>query len=259
MLHMRYKALSLLALAIAAPGVALSDAGSMARYSPGESSATRAAEAQASFSDAMVGAVQNARYEAGLGAVTEHQTLSTVAEMFARDMARRDYAADVSPEGVTLLDLVRQADRQTLYSAFGTTIAIVDAKTSAPDVLAAVMSDPANAQNVLRAGFDHVGIGAVEQDGRLYVVQLLARVEGQLTQPLPVNAKTAGNLQVDFADQRMTPVSWSVSDGAGTTLLRGSGQHIRDPQGQGVEGYLDLDVARGLDVYTLRGPYIRVN
>jgi hypothetical protein len=76
---------------------------------------------------------------------------------------------------------------------------------------------------------------------------------------LPVNAQAADSLQVDFADQRMTPVSWSVSDGAGTTLLRGSGQHIRDPQGQGVEGYLDLDVARGMDVYTLRGPYIRVN
>lgn len=259
MLQAKYRVLSLLVLAIAAPGVALSEPSSTARMSPGESSATTVSPEASKVSSLLLRAVTAERQGAGVSPLSEHQTLSLVAEMHARDMARRNYAADVSPEGLTLMDFVRQADRQTLYSSFGTAIAIVDAETSAADVLAALMSDPFNAENVLRPGFDHVGIGAVEQDGRLYVVQLFARVEGQLEQPLPVNAGAADSLRVDFAEPGMTPVSWSVSDGSGATLLRGSGERIRDPHGAGIEGYLDLDVAMGMDVYTLRGPYVRVN
>jgi hypothetical protein len=40
--------------------------------------------------------------------------------------------------------------------------------------------------------------------------------------------------------------------------LRGTGERIRDSQGARVEGYLNLDVAMGPDVYTFRGPYVRV-
>ena len=259
MLQVKYRVLSLLALAIAAPGVALSEPGSMARMSPDESSAATVSSEAAGFNDALLRAVAAERHGAGLAPLTEHETLSLVAEMHARDMARRDYAADVTPEGLTLMDFVRQADRQTLYSSFGTTIAIVDAQADAGSVLTALMSDPGNAENVLRSGFDHVGVGAVEQNGRLYVVQLLARVEGHLEQPLPVNAGAADSLRINFAEPGMTPVSWSVSDGSGEALLRGSGDRIRDASALGVEGYLDLDVAMGTDVYTLRGPYVRVN
>jgi len=251
--------MSLLALAVAAPGVALSEAGSMARLSPDESTASASVSKTDYFSKDLLRAVQNERRGASVPALQEHEALSLVAEMHARDMARRNYAADVSPEGFTLMDAVRQADRKTLYSAFGTTIAVVDAGMNAEAVVAALMSDSANAENVLRAGFDHVGVGAVERDGRLYVVQLLARVEGQLARPLPVNASAAESLRADFAVRGMTPVSWSVSDAAGETLLRGSGERIRDPRGVPVEGYLNLDVAMGADIYTLRGPYIRVN
>ncbi|MFN4183624.1 MAG: CAP domain-containing protein [Hyphomonas sp.] len=251
--------MSLLALAIAAPGVALSEAGSMARLSPDESTASASVSVIEGFNRDLLRAVQFERRGAGVPALQEHETLSLVAEMHARDMARRNYAADVSPEGFTLLEAVRQADRKTLYSAFGTTIAIVDAGMNAEAVLEALMSDSANAENVLRTGFDHVGVGAVEQDGRLYVVQLLARVEGQLSRPLPLNASAAESLRANFAVRGMTPVSWSVSDSAGETLMRGSGDRIRDPRGTPVEGYLNLDVAMGADVYTLRGPYVRVN
>lgn len=259
MLHWKYRALSLLALAIAAPGVALSDVGSPARFSPGESSGKITAADRLNVSRDLLTAIEGVRQDAGLAGLAEHQKLALVAQEHARDMARRHYAADVSPEGRTLLDHVRQADRQTLYSAFGTAIAIVDAGTSAESVLAALMSDPSNKANLLRPGFDHVGIGAVEQDGRLYVVQLMARVEGQLQQPLPVNSSGAESLRVELAARGMTPVSWSLSDGTGTTLLRGTGERIRDPRGRGAEGYLNLDVAMGPDVYTLRGPYVRVN
>lgn len=231
----------------------------MARMSPNEASPAAPFAEASSFGDSFLSAVAAERREAGLSPLAEHETLSLVAKMHADDMARRNYAADVSPEGLTLMDFVRQADRQSIYSAFGSAIVIVDAATDAESVLASLMTDPANAQNVLRSGFDHVGVGAAERDGRLYVVQLLARVEGQLERPLPVNPSAADSLRADFTAPGMRQISWSVSDEAGATLLRGAGERIRDARGRPVEGYLDLDVAMGTDVYTLRGPYVRVN
>lgn len=259
MLQLKYRALSLLALAIAAPGVALSESGSLARFSPGESGNTITPADRSNVSRDLFSAIDGVRREAGQEQLSEHPKLTEVAQAHARDMARRHYAADVSPEGLTLLDHVRQADRQTLYSAFGTAIAVVDAGSSAESVLSALMSDAFNKENMLRPGFDHVGIGAVEQDRRLYVVQLLARVEGELERPLPVNAIGVESLRADLAGRGMTPVSWSLSNSEGATLLRGSGEKIRDPRGEGAEGYLNLDVAMGPDIYTLRGPYVRVN
>lgn len=259
MLQLKYRALSLLALAIAAPGVALSEAGSLARFSAGESIGAPAPVDRVAVSQGLLTAIDGVRRETGVTGLELHQALTIVAQEHARDMARRQYAADVSPEGLTLLDHVRQTDRQTLYSAFGTAIVIVDAGASADAVLATLMSAPFNRDNMLRSSFDHIGIGAVEQDGRLYVVQLLARVEGQLRQPLPLNSSGAQSLRADLAARGMTPVSWSLSDDAGATLLRGTGERMRDPLGQGAEGYLNLDVAMGQDIYTLRGPYVRVN
>lgn len=54
-------------------------------------------------------------------------------------------------------------------------------------------------------------------------------------------------------------VSWSVSGQGGATLLRGSGDRLLDLRGQPIEGYLNLDVTVGQDVYTLRGPFDRMN
>ena len=181
-----------------------------------------------------------------------------VAQGHAKDMAKRGYAADATPEGLSLLDTVRREDRQTLYSSFGTAIAIAEAGADARSVLAALMSEPSNSENLLRGGFDHVGIGSFEQDGRLYVVQLLARVEGRLEEPLPMYAGDVESLRAELSARGMTPVSWSVNDQSGQTLLRGTGERIRDSQGSRVEGYLNLDVVMGPDVYTFRGPYVRV-
>jgi uncharacterized protein YkwD len=258
MLQSKYRMLSLLALAVAAPGVAYSEAASPALLSPGESATPAQTIEVDQFDQQLLQLVQAARYDSGVAGLAQHPSLTAVAQAHAKDMAKRRYAADVTPEGLSLIDTVRQQDRQTLYSAFGTTVAIAEAGANPSAVLAALLSDPANSENLLRNSFDHVGIGSFEQDGRLYVVQLLARVEGQLKEPLPMDAVYADSLRAEFSARGMTPVSWSVSDGAGQTLLRGSGERIRDSQGAQIEGYLNLDVAMGPDVYTFRGPYVRV-
>ncbi|MBY9067679.1 CAP domain-containing protein [Hyphomonas sp. WL0036] len=259
MLHFRYKALSLLALAIAVPGVSFSEPASAPFLSGGESKAEAASLDAAAMETTLVAAVQGKRLQAGVGLLQVSDSLSRVAQAHAIDMAERQYAADVSPEGLTLLDQVRLADRQSLFSTFGTAIAVVDAGTDAGQVLKALMSDPANAENIVRSSFDHTGIGVAEKNGKLFVVQLLARVDGQLSRPLPMNAGGVEFLRADFSARGMTPVSWSVRDEDGAVLLRGSGDRVRDSQGRSIEGYLNMDVALGQDVYTLRGPYVRMD
>lgn len=259
MLHYRYSALSLLALALAVPGVAHSQPGISEKLSPQESSWTATLPEEAALQSELLQKTQTERRTASLGTLTQHDVLSRVAASHALDMATRGYAADETPEGLSLLDQIRKADRQTLYSAFGANIAIVDATTPADALHHLLMSDGANASNILRPGFDHIGIGAVEKDGRLYIVQIMARIEGELVRPLPENARPVDSLRANYTSSMMSPVSWSISDGDGVTLLRGAGQTLRQTSGRPVEGYLNLDVAVGPDIYSLRGPYVRVD
>lgn len=251
--------MSLLALAIAAPGVALSEPASVPFLSPGDSAAEERLSPRNTFMAEFFAGIQDMRARAGVEALTESAALTEVAQAHARDMIRRNYAADVSPEGLTLLDQVRVADRRSLYSEFGSAVLIVDAEAGADKVLASLMSDPANAANILRGTFDHAGIGLAQDNGQLYIVQLLARVDGHLESPIPVQAGVVDSLKADLSMPGAKPVSWSVSDGNGSTLMRGSGERIRDAQGRSIAGYLNVDVAMGPDVYSLRGPYIEVN
>ena len=195
MLHYRYSALSLLALALAVPGVALSQPGVSGKLSPQESALSEASPDAAALQSELFRKAEAERRAAKLGGLELHEALTRVATSHAIDMAERGYAADVTPEGLSLLDQIRKADRQTLYSAFGANIAIVDAGAEADALHHLLMSDTANSANLLRPTFGHIGIGAVEKDGRLYLVQLMARIEGELVQPLPVNARPADSLK----------------------------------------------------------------
>lgn len=259
MLQYRYSALSLLALALAVPGVAHSQPGISEKLSPQESPPAVINSPTLMIEADLFQRVGAERRAARISALEHHETLSRVATSHAMDMASRGYAADVTPEGLSLLDQIRKADRQTLYSAFGANIAIVEAGAGAEALHRLLMSDEANAANLLRPGFDHMGIGAVEKDGRLYLVQLMARIEGELVRPLPVNARPDDSLKATYTSAVMSPVSWSISDGEGVTLLRGAGQTLRQTSGRPVEGYLNLDVAVGTDIHSLRGPYVRVD
>ena len=259
MLQWKYRAMSLLALAIAAPGVALSEPASMPFLSPDDSAIKQQPSEQKTFVSEFFGGVQDIRARAGVDSLKVSPTLTEVAQAHARDMVQRGYAADTSPEGLTLLDQVRVADRRSLYSEFGSAVLIVDKESAAEKVLTSLMSEQVNAENILRGSFDHTGIGVAEDKGQFYIVQLLARVDGHLETPMPVQAGGLDSLKADLNMPGAKPVSWSVSDGHGSTLMRGSGERIRDGQGNPIAGYLNVDVAMGPDVYSLRGPYIEVN
>ena len=174
--------------------------------------------------------------------VPEIESLSSLikaARLHAYDMAVRGYASHEDPEGRSHLDRVRMVERSRLIGAFG-------AK--------AIMADPENAANFKRAEFDHMGIAAIESNGLLYIVELFARVDGTLATPLPAVAAPNANLAANFSDEKLEPVGWSVVSPNGKTLMRGVGRKLPASLPHIEEGFLQMDVALGKDVYTLKGP-----
>lgn len=258
MLRRRYMQMAFLVLAFAVPAVSHADPGPKSAH-PAEALAPAPTCATQILDAALSDLIEAVRASERLGDLKAHAVLSDIAAAHARDMAERGYAADVTPEGLSLLDQVRLADRQSLFSAFGSNIAIAGAAASADDLHGMLMNGENNSANIRRASFSHLGVGSAEQDGRVYVVQLFAQIDGTLDQPLPLQAGTASSLRTSLTGASMVPVSWSVNRQDGALLLRGSGDRLRDGRGQPVEGYLNLDVAVGQDVYTLRGPFVRMN
>ncbi|MEQ9505771.1 MAG: CAP domain-containing protein [Hyphomonas sp.] len=203
---------------------------------------------------AIANEVRTANTLAPLGA---DEGLAAVARAHARDMALRGYVGYADPSGISLLDQVRMTYRTALIGSFGSSIAVLDAKATPAEIHAAIQSDPANAEN-LRRGFDRAGIGSFESEGRLYVVQLFARIAGELSKPLPMQLTEATLLEPSLVSNSMTPVGWSLSNENGELLARGGGRRILSSRTEPVAGFLNLDVAVGNDVYTLRGPYVQV-
>jgi len=250
--------MSLLVLALAGSGVATAQTDWHTALNP-EAQRLQALPLGARAIDADLLAVANSdRRALALTEFRMHESLAAVARAHARDMALAGYVSNADPAGRSLLDQVRLSDRTALIGSFASSIAVLDEGATAAQIHAAIQSDTSNAEN-LRRGFTHAGTGTYVFGGRIHVVQLYARIDGELDQPLPVNLTQATLISPSLANASMTPVGWSLSDARGELVARGSGHRIRSRSGDPLAGYLNLDVAVGTDVYTLRGPFVQVN
>jgi uncharacterized protein YkwD len=270
MLRHTYKFLSVSALALAAlSGPSFADAGAACDLSNGYAITPAAfqqeanaclkgvsgVETDAVMADQLMSLAGEQRASLGESELSALGSLSEAARLHALDMAVRGYASHKDLEGRSHLDRVRMMERSALIGAFGANIVIVKAGTSVEDVQKVIMADEANAANLARDEFDHMGVAAVEANGVLYVVQLFARVDGQLNTPVPMVAAPRTNLAADYSDQ-FEPVGWSVVSASGETLMRGIGSKMPASVPDISEGYLQMDVELGNSVYTLRGPAI---
>ena len=198
----------------------------------------------------------DARTAQGIPGVVSLDSLDKAARLHAYDMAVRGYASHEDPEGRSHLDRVRMVERSHLIGAFGANVVVVKAGASAEEVQKIMLADAANAANFRRAEFDHMGVAAVQSNGMLYVVELFARVDGTLDTPLPAVAPPHTDLAANFSDDKLEPAGWSVVSPAGKTLLRGMGEKLPATLPDIEEGFLQMDVTLGNDVYTLKGPAI---
>ena len=190
----------------------------------------------------------------GISGIESLDSLTKAARLHAYDMAVRGYASHQDPEGRSHLDRVRMVERSRLIGSFGANVVVVKAGLPAEEIQKAIVADAANAANFRRSEFDHMGIAAVEANGLLYIVELFARVDGTLDTPLPTVAMPHTDLAANFSDDKLEPVGWSVVSPSGKTLMRGIGGRMPATLPSIDEGYLQVDVAHGEDVYTLKGP-----
>lgn len=118
-----------------------------------------AAHADADHEGALVAAINDAREEAGLAALSTSDELVHVARGHSEAMAAFDVLHHDPALGEVVGDwrrlgenVGRGADVAALHDAF--------------------MDSPTHAANVLGADYDEVGVGAVVVDGRLWVTQV---------------------------------------------------------------------------------------
>ncbi len=258
MLQRTYMSLSFAVLAFAGPGMALAQTDLVPAAFSEFRMPTVQAQGISTLESELLGIANEERAEMALGRLDAHEGLNAVARAHARDMAVKGYVDTADPSGLSLFDQVRQADRTALIGSFGSSIAVLNSAASAEDIHAVIQSDPENVE-ILRRGFGHAGVGTYQADGRLYVVQLFARIDGELRQPLPMQLTAGTDLHPSLIGENMTPVGWSLNNQSGGILARGSGRRVQTTRGEPMAGYLNLDVAVGTDVYTLRGPFVQVN
>ena len=195
------------------------------------------------------------RVRLGLATLGDRDTLSGAALIHAMDMAAREYAAHEDLEGRSHLYRMRLLDRQVLISSSGANVIVLPAEgTTAIDVFNAIISDPVNDANLSRAGFTDSGLGIVEANGLLYVVQVFARVEGELAQPMPVALSDRTSLRMSLAETGFRFDGWTLAGADGRNLERGINPLIASPSRGQDEAFLEVSVSNGLETYVLKGP-----
>lgn len=183
-------------------------------------------------------------------------SLNEAARLHAMDMVARQYAAHNDHEGRTHLDRVRILDRQRLIGASGANLVVLPASNSPAEAFAAMMSDEANAGNVSREAFTHMGVGAASDGQRTYVVQLFARVDGALDSPLPLVVNAQTNLAANYSNAAFAPVGWRLESVDGETVASGLNERLYARNVSADFSRLNIDVAYGNDTYTLKGPIV---
>jgi len=183
-----------------------------------------------------------------------HSSLDRAARAHALDMAERTYVSHSDPEGRGHLERVRLLDRTLILGVSGANMSVVDANAEPIDAFNALISDPVNRENLLRETFTHMGIGMAEADGRLYIVQLFAQVDGQLERLLPLEVSDRAAIKADFTDPKFEQAGWRLTTAGGEVLARGLGKVVSTRDLTGEAAYLEIEALRGETTYRLRGP-----
>ena len=206
---------------------------------------------------ALFDATNSQRARAGVPSLNRRASLDRAARAHALDMAARGYAGHDDLEGRGHIYRMRALDRQVLASATGANVAVLDANASPAEIFEAISADSANRQNLVHDAFTDTGLGIAEAEGRLYVVQMLTTVDGELESPLPLQVAGATNITPRVNQNYFRRAGWNLSDAAGNRLAGGTMMRMHGAAiDQADTGYLDVLVQVDADPYVLKGPIV---
>jgi uncharacterized protein YkwD len=126
-----------------------------------------AAAADPTAEAAVLALVNEARADAGCGALTADPALAAVARAHSADMRDRDYFSHTSPEGLSPFDRAEQAGvgySRAENIAFG--------QSDAAAVMEAWLESPGHRENILDCDLTRLGVGVAEGPGGPWWTQL---------------------------------------------------------------------------------------
>jgi uncharacterized protein YkwD len=126
-----------------------------------------AAPADPTAEAAVLALVNEARADAGCGALTADPALAAVARAHSADMRDRDYFSHTSPEGLSPFDRAEQAGvgySRAENIAFG--------QSDAAAVMEAWLESPGHRENILDCDLTRLGVGVAEGPGGPWWTQL---------------------------------------------------------------------------------------
>ncbi len=115
---------------------------------------TPTAASRSSYAESIVAAMNRERAARGLGPLTLEPRLSLAAQDRVNDMLSKHYFDHVSPDGINPFEWVRK--RGYRYNLVGENLSL--GYRSSQSVVTGWMNSPGHRANILKTGFDEVGI-----------------------------------------------------------------------------------------------------
>ena len=156
-------------LAAASPPSAIEVLGSSTTQ---EQTAAAVAKPQATFNDyenAVAALINSYRTSSGLNAIAYEPTLTYIAKVRSQDLMDRGYFSHYTPEGTNVFDLFRanaisfKIGGENLGQAMPAAIGTPEA------FLGAWQNSASHNANMLRSGYNYIGVGMVENANRIVV------------------------------------------------------------------------------------------
>ncbi|MEO0549129.1 MAG: CAP domain-containing protein [Pseudomonadota bacterium] len=212
----------------------------------------------AALSDALFDQVNADRQSADLPTLQRRTSLDQAAAAHALDMAERSYAAHTDLENRDHLYRIRAFDRSMLFGSTGANVVQTAASEDAAALYAAIKQDSLNAANLVRDGFSDVGIAVAVKDGKAYIVQVFATVEGELKTQLPLSLTGSTTIHAEFMDKDSEAVGWGLIDPrTGELVADGKAPRVQSNTFADVDtAALDILISTRTGTYVFKGPLV---
>ena len=157
-------------LAAAAPASAIEVKGSTSTAQ--EQTAAAVAKPQATLNDyenAVAALINSYRVSSGLNAIAYEPTLTYIAKLRSQDLMDRGYFSHYTPEGTTVFDLLRANGITSRLRGENLGQAMPAGIGSPEAFLNAWQNSPSHNANMLRVGYNYIGVGMVDNGDRIVV------------------------------------------------------------------------------------------
>ena len=121
------------------------------------------------YENAVAALINSYRVSSGLNAIAYEPTLTYIAKLRSADLMDRGYFSHYTPEGTTVFDLLRSNGITARLRGENLGQAMPAGIGSPEAFLGAWQNSPSHNANMLRAGYNYIGVGMVDNGDRIVV------------------------------------------------------------------------------------------